>query len=134
MTDDRYGAALERLGLQDVRPLYRALLRQLKAEDPEAYGDAVRRYEDDVQPAVETGDDPLGEWIGYGRWLAGRLAPGRDVAVDPTGRAEELGDGTPPAGALLLHLPDSTRRRAMELALPAEPTDYQVEARELLCG
>lgn len=134
MSGDAYRAALERLEIQDVRPLYRALLKRLKTEDPDAYADAVRRFEDEVQPAVEASDDPLAEWIGYGRWLAEKLAPGRDVAVDPTGRSEELGDGSPPEGALVLHLPESTRRRAMELALPAEPTEFQEEARELLCG
>ena len=134
MTADAYRTSLEELGLEDVRPLYRALLKRLKTEDPDAYADAVRRFEDEVKPAVEEGDDPLGEWLAYGRWLAGRLAPGRDVAVDPSGRSEELGDGTPPEGSLLLHLPESTRRRAVELALPAEPTDHQEAARELLCG
>lgn len=134
MSGDAYRAALERLEIQDVRPLYRALLKRLKTEDPDAYADAVRHFEDEVKPAVEASDDPLGEWLEYGRWLADRLAPGRDVAVDPTGRSEELGSGPPPEGSLLLHLPESTRRRALELALPAEPTEFQREARELLCG
>lgn len=134
MSGDAYEAALDRLGLRDVRPLYRALLKRLKTEDPDAYADAVRRFEEEVRPALEASGDPLGEWLAYGRWLAERLAPGRDVAVDPTGRSRELGDALPPEGALLLHLPDGTRRRALELGLPAEPTEFQQEARELLCG
>lgn len=135
MSDDAsYRAALEQLGLRDVRPLYRAMLKRLKTEDPDAYADAVRRFEEKVRPAVEASDDPLREWLGYGRWLAGRLAPGRDVAVDPGGRSEELGDGRPPEDALLLHLPESTRRRAIELGLPAEPSEHQEATRELLCG
>lgn len=134
MTGDAYAEALERRGLRDVRPLYRALLKRLKTEDPDAYAEAVGRFEDEVKPAVEASDDPLGEWLGYGRWLADRLAPGRAVAVGPSGRSAEAADGPPPPEALLLHLPESTRRRALELALPAEPTDHQEATRELLCG
>lgn len=138
MTDEseaRYEAALAERGLRDVRPLYRELLKDLKMQDPDEYREAVRRYEEEVQPAAEEGEAPLREWIGYGRWLADRILEGRAVAVDPSGRSRELAEGaTPPEDALVLHLPESTRRRAMELAVPVEPTDYQEAARELLCG
>lgn len=131
----RYEAALAEHGLTDVRPLYRELLKELKVQDPDGYREAVRRYEEEVGPAAGEADDPVRPWIEYGRWLADALIDGRAVAVDRTGRARDLAEGAPPPeGALLLHLPESTRRRALELAVPAEPTDYQEAARELLCG
>lgn len=131
----RFRAALADRGLEDVRPLYRELLKELKVQDPDGYREAVRRYEEEVEPAAGASDDPVRPWIGYGRWLADRLIDGRAVAVDRTGRSDELAEGAPPPeGALLLHLPESTRRRALELAVPAEPTEYQEAARELLCG
>lgn len=135
MSGQGYEAALAERELADVRPLYRELLKELKAQDPDAYREAVRRYEEEVQPAAEEADDPLRRWLGYGRWLADRLIEGRAVAVDRTGRSREFAEGTaPPEGALVLHLPESTRRRALELAVPAQPTEYQEAARELLCG
>ena len=131
--ESRYREALAGRGLADVRPLYRELLRELKVQDPDGYREGVRRYEEEVQPAGR--DDPLGAWLAYGRWLADRLIEGRAVAVDPSGRARELDPGAPPPeGALLLHLPESTRRRALTLAEPEEPSEYQEAARELLCG
>ncbi len=131
----RYREALAGRGLADVRPLYRELLKELKVRDPDGYREAVRRYEEEVGPAAGEADDPVRPWIRYGRWLADRLIEGRAVAVDPSGRSEDLAEGAPPPeGALLLHLPESTRRRALELAVPAEPSEYQEAARELLCG
>lgn len=130
----RYREALTGRGLTDVRPLYRELLKELKVQDPDGYREAVRRYQEEVGPAAEEAEDPLRPWLGYGRWLADRLIEGRAVAVDRSGRSKELAEGAPPPeGALLLHLPESTRRRALELAVPAEPTEYQEAARELLC-
>lgn len=131
----RYREALAGRGLADVRPLYRELLKELKVRDPDGYREAVRRYEEEVGPRAAGADDPLRTWIAYGRWLADRLIDGRAVAVDPSGRARDLPDGgPPPEEALLLHLPDSTRRRALTLAAPAEPSEHQEAARELLCG
>ena len=135
MSAGSYEAALAEHGLADVRPLYRELLKELKVRDPDGYREAVRRYEEEVGPAAEAADDPVRPWLDYGRWLADTLIEGRAVAVDRTGRSRELAEGaSPPEGALLLHLPESTRQRALELAVPAEPTDYQEAARELLCG
>lgn len=139
MTDDegeaRLRAALDERELADVRPLYRELLKELKVQDPDGYREAVRRYEEEVGPEAAGEGDPLRAWVGYGRWLADRLIEGEAVAVDRSGRSREMAEGArPPEGALLLHLPESTRRRALELAVPAEPTEYQEAARELLCG
>jgi len=140
----RYRSALEAAGLRDVRPLYRALLKRIREEDADAYREAVRRYEEEVEPEVEESDDPLGVWLRYGAWLAGALVPGRIVAVDGSGRARDLDPGgggsvegvtgDVDGGPLLLHLPEPSRERALPLALPADPTGPQEATRELLCG
>lgn len=130
--DDRLAAALADRDLEDPRPLYRDLLRELRSEDPGAYEEAVERYEREV--AAAEGDDPVAAWFGYGRWLASRLAPGRAVAVDRSGRSRESDAGAPPPACLLLHLPESTSRRAITLAVPSHPTEHQEETRELLGG
>lgn len=150
--DRRYEAALDELGLEDVRPLYRDLLVRLKERDAGGYEEAVRRYREEVEPAVADATDPVRWWLRYGRWLADRLAPGTVVAVDGSGRSTELaleddgadavgaGSAAPegsetavPAGALLLHVPDEDREPALPLAVPAEPTVHQEATRELLC-
>lgn len=131
---DAYARSLEAHGLQDVQPLYRALLKRLKSRDAAAYEEAVARYRDRVEPAVEDpGRDPVEVWLAYGRWLAERLSPGEVRAVGPDGRADPVGDGAPP-GSLLLHLPDDRKERAICLAMPAAPTDPQKETADLLCG
>lgn len=132
MTDDPLAAAFAERDLEDPRPLYRDLLLELRDEDPDAYEEAVRRYREEVEPAAE-GEDALVAWIDYGRRLAARLAPGRAVAVDRSGRSRDAGRGPPPAACLLLHLPESTGRRAVTLAVPADPTEHQEQTRELLC-
>lgn len=129
----RLTAALAERELEDPRPLYRELLKELRSQDPVAYEDAVERYREEVVPAAE-GDDPLAAWTTYGRWLAARVAPGRAVSIDRSGRSREPGDGAPAAACLLLHLPESTSRRAIALAIPSDPTEHQQQTRELLCG
>jgi len=178
--EERYLARLEELGLADVRPLYRELLKRLRDQDAEAYREAVRRYEEELAPSMEEGGredagdplDPVREWIRYGAWLAAHVAPGSLTAVDRTGRArpldelapepeadpgsgrrepeaQQLGleeaaasppedetgddDGQVPSGALILHLPDRDREPGITLARPADPTEFQEAARELLC-
>lgn len=101
--EERYLAGLEELGLADVRPLYRELLKRLREEDAEAYREAVRRYEEELAPAMEeevTGDagnpvEPVRDWIRYGAWLAAHVAPGSLTAVDRTGRARPLDELAP---------------------------------------
>lgn len=96
--EERYRAALEGRGLRDVRPLYRQLLKRLREEDAEAYREGVRRYEEELAPAMEGADEPLREWLRYGAWLAARIAPGSVTAVDRTGRATDLEQLAPDAG------------------------------------
>lgn len=120
--------------MADPRALYRDLLRRLREDDPDAYEEAVGRYERDLGEADGGDADPVEAWIGYGRWLAGRLYPGRDVAVDREGRARELAERRVPEGALLLHLPEKRNVRALTLFLPLDPTPPQEATRELLVG
>ncbi|MEN8145953.1 MAG: hypothetical protein ABFS14_13525, partial [Gemmatimonadota bacterium] len=94
--------ALASAGMADPRPLYRELLRALKASDGESFAEASERYQSAVLPAI-AGDeaDPLSEWIGYGRWLAERCRSGRFVSVDGTGRAVDAPEGHSPSAVLL---------------------------------
>lgn len=141
--EERYGAALEERGLEDVRPLYRELLRRLQKADPDAYEEGIRRYREVVEPALDDGDDPLGPWLRYGAWLARRLTEGELAAVAPDGAATPVeADGGPGAprslgiapDTLLLHLPDDHGEPALPLAVPSEPTVHQEATREILCG
>ncbi len=130
---ERYHAALARHGIRDVQPVYRAILRSLKATDIPLYEEAVERYDAEVRAAVEEGsENPLLIWIRYGSWLANHVPPGRLVVVDASGRAGRSGD-PPPLGPLLLHLPDGKGDRAVTIAGPVEPSSAQEAAQELLC-
>jgi hypothetical protein len=130
---DLYAAGLSRYGLQDVQPLYRQLLRRLKTVDTTAYEEAVARYRDEVEALVEGAEDPVAVWVGYGAWLAPRLAPGALMAVDGNGRAEAAGM-PPPLGPMLMHLPRDTKVRGFVLAMPANPSSAQTETAALLCS
>lgn len=154
MSDDfeeRYARALEELGLEDVRPLYRELLVRLRKRDEDVYGEGVRRYREEVEPALEEGGDPLGPWLRYGAWVAARLTDGEIAAVGPDGAASTVEldggarDGAPgeagagdlsdlAPGTLLLYLPDDDGEPGFPLAVPAEPTVHQEATREILCG
>ena len=131
---ERYEAALARHGIRDVQPVYRAILRRLKATDIRLYEEAVERYDSEVRAAVEEGpENPLLIWVRYGSWLANHVSPGQLVVVDASGRAESSEDA-PPLGPLLLHLPDGKGERAVTIAGPVDPSAAQEAARELLCG
>ena len=126
--------ALEARGLADPRPLCREILKQLRDRDPDAYHEAVQRYENELASDGATeGEAGVAAWLDYGLWLAARLDPGRAVAVAPDGRAEET-TGAPPDGPLLLHLPDKRNRRALVVAAPRDPSPAQEATRELLAG
>lgn len=137
--EERYSAALEERGLEDVRPFYRELLVRLRNRDEDAYEEGVRRYREEVESALEEGGDPLGPWLRYGAWVAARLTDGEIAAVGPEGAAStveagagDLADVAP--GTLLLYLPDDDGEPGFPLAVPAEPTVHQEATREILCG
>lgn len=132
--DRRLEEALSRHRVQDVRPLYRQMLRRLRSVDEGAYESAVERYREELLPAlVEEGEDPLALWVRYGAGLAARLAPGHIVAVDRTGKAERPRE-IPVSEALLLYLPEEARQPVWALVEPREPTPPQRATRDLLCG
>lgn len=130
---DRYRQALDAYGLEDLQPLYRRLLVRLKSANAAAYEEAVARYRSDVEAVVDDADDPVALWIGYGAWLAPRLAPGELMTVDENGRARSA-ESPPPLGTMLMHLPGDRKHPAILLAMPADPSPAQRETAELLCG
>jgi len=126
--------ALAEAGFADPRPLYRDLLRRLREVDPEGFRVAADHYEAELLPAIaERGVDPVEAWLAYGGEIARRLAPGRLVAVNPTGRARPVGSAAPPAGALVLHLPEDGSRALLLLA-PRDPSEAQEATTTLLAG
>lgn len=130
--DARFEKAIEETGARDPREFYRGMLRELKAQDPDAYTEAVRLYHESVIRAIAQGEaDPLEAWLEFGRALAERLHPGRTVEVDATGRASTL---EPPArwDRLTLHLPDDERANAVPIGLPPELTSAQRATVDLL--
>jgi hypothetical protein len=130
---DAYARSLEKHGLEDVQPLYRALLRKLKSLDAAAYEEAVARYREDVEATETTSDtDPAAVWLAYGCWLAGRIEPGSLTTIADNGRAEATTE-PPPLGPMLIHLPEATNRRGFVLAMPSKATPAQRETAALLC-
>lgn len=130
--DQRFEQALGEAGARDPREFYRRRLRELRADNPDAFGRAVEYHDARLVPAVARDDsDPLAEWLEYGRFLAGLTCPGRTVQIDPTGLAAEY---TPPVPLdhLVLHLPDDTRRPALAVGLPPRLSPAQRATYDLL--
>ena len=130
----RTDSSLAGAGLEDPRPALRDLLRQLRAQDSEGFSEATERFAQVLVPAAasET-SDPLVAWIEYARWLSDRLAHGRAVRIDITGRASPA-SGDPEPGMLLVHIPDEQARRAMVLLAPRQLSEAQQETIRLLVG
>ena len=133
---DPTGEALERAALADMRPAYRKLLVRLKGSDPSAFEEASRRYTEELEPAIAGGDvDPILAWLEYGISLAERLAAGRTLAIDASGRARSFEPSSAPdAGVMILHVPEDDRAPATLLAIPSAPSDSQRETAALLAG
>lgn len=131
--EERYVAELSARRVGDVRPACRQLLKRLRVAEPDAYEAGVRRYEDELIPAIATGTvNPLDGWLAYGRWLADQLYDGRLVSVDETGRSADL-DSELPAGAMAIYLAPRDDEPAVLLAAPAAPSEHQAATRDLLC-
>lgn len=128
----RFERALEESGARDPRDFYRDRLRDLRARDEEAFLRAVEHYEQKLLPAVaEETSDPLVEWLEYGRLLAELTSPGKTVQIDPSGRAVAY-EPPVPHDHLVLHLPDSSRERAVPVGLPASLSPAQSATYQLL--
>ena len=130
--DQRFEQALTAAGARDPREFYRNRLRDLKAQDPEAFRRAVEYHDNRLVPAVAAADsDPLREWLEYGRFLATLVAEGRTVQIDTTGRAEAYAAPVP-ATHLVLHLPSDTRKPALAVGLPPRLSPAQRATYDLL--
>jgi hypothetical protein len=133
---DRTGEALKRAALTDMRPAYRKLLVRLKQTDPPAFEEASRRYREELEPAIAGGEiDPVLTWLAYGIWLAERLAEGRTLAIDASGRARSFEPAAAlDSGVMILHVPYDDRAPATVLAFPSTPSESQLETAGLLVG
>ncbi len=130
--DRNLNAAAAALGLADPRPAYRERLRLLKDDNPGAFADALRYYEQTVLPALATdGGDAMAAWVEYGSRIAALTTPGRMHAVDATGAAAKY---SPPVreGILLLHIPDDNTAPILVAASPSLPTPAQQATLDLL--
>jgi hypothetical protein len=130
----RLDEALASASSLDPRESLRTALRTLKESQPEAFGAALRYYEEVLVPRVaEPTSDPLAEWRRYGLEIARQVGAGRLVGVDASGRASDAAEteSAPPA-TLLLFLPQDARAPALLLSGPAALSPPQQAATTLL--
>ena len=130
--DRLFEEALERTGAKDPREFYRDRLRQMKADDPDAYQEAVDYYQSLLIPSiVDSGADPVTAWQKYGCRMAELTTPGKPVEVDTTGRMHRY-DPPSPEDRMLLHIPEGSKGRALVVGLPAELSSAQLATYDLL--
>jgi len=124
--DARFAAALAASGARDPREYYRTQLRELKRSNPEGYDQAVGYYQDELVPSIAERDaDPVEAWLAYGLLIARLAAPGRAVAIDPTGRSRPL-ESSGPVDDMILHVPDARHAPALLVGLPPKPSSAQM--------
>ena len=123
--DALFEEALTASGARDPRDYYRERLKDLKGANPEAYATAVTHYKEVLLPSIVEGSDPLLAWRAYGLKIAQMTAEGRTVDIDPTGVAQPYEEPGTPEG-MVLHLPTSTKIRALLVALPVDPSPAQL--------
>ena len=132
--DRRFAAALQQAELPDPRERSREWLRELRSRDEAAFRKALEYFERELVPAVANPDsDPVAAWTEYGLRLAQRLQSGSAIAIDSTGFSRP-GDAHTPLADLVLHLPTSTREKAMPVRLPPRLSPAQEAAYALLVG
>ena len=132
--DQIFGEALEKSGAKDPREFYRKQLRELKADDPVAYREAVAYYEDALVPSItESGDDPLAIWQQFGCRLAELTVPGTPVEIDQTGQRLPHAPPTP-ADRMVLHIPHGSKGRALVVGLPPKLSSAQLATYDLVVG
>jgi hypothetical protein len=130
--DRRFAIALQQAGLPDPRERYREWLRELRARDEGAFRKALEYFEQQLVPTVaDPGSDAVAAWTEYGLRLAQRLQSGSAVAIDATGLSRPC-DATAPLADLVLHLPSSTREKALPVRLPSRLSPAQEAAYALL--
>ena len=132
--DQIFEEALGQTGAKDPREFYRRRLREMKADNPEAYHEAVAYYENELVPSIaEAGDDPLTAWQRFGCRVAELTVAGRPIEIDLTGRTLPYEPPTP-ADRMVLHIPQGTKGRALVVGLPPELSAAQLATYDLLVG
>lgn len=130
--DARFERALQETGARDPRDFLRDRLRDLKANDPDAFRRALRYFEETLIPGVaDDASDPIAEWLQYSVVLGALVTPGRAVQIDAGGRAREYARPVP-LDALVLHLPSNAAHPALVLGLPPKLSPHQRAAYDLL--
>ncbi len=125
VAETRLAEALATSGASDPRDHCRETLRALKRSNPAGYEEGVAYYQHTLIPSIANrGAAPLEAWRDYGLLLGRLTAPGRPVAVNPTGRSRAF---EPPGDPddVVLHMPDKNRVRPVLVALPAKPSPAQ---------
>ncbi len=132
--DQIFEDALGQTGSKDPREFYRKRLREMKADNPDAYREAVAYYENELVPSIaEVGDDPLAAWQQFGCRMAALTVAGTPIEVDPTGRRLPYAPPTP-VDRMVLHIPGGSKGQALVVGLPAELSAAQLATYDLLVG
>ena len=132
--DQIFEDALGKTGAKDPREFYRKRLREMKADNPDAYREAVAYYENQLVPSIaEAGDDPLTAWQQFGCRMAELTVTGTAVEIDDTGRRLPYVPPTP-ADRMVLHIPQGSKGRALVIGLPPELSAAQLATYDLLVG
>jgi hypothetical protein len=126
----RLAEAAAGLGLADPRAPLRGRLKQLREQHHAAFERAVAHYEGDVLPQL-AGDDPIGAWLEYGRFVGQLTSNGRLTAIDATGRAASFRPPLQPA-TLVLFMPEDTAVEPLVVVAPAELSAAQQATIDLL--
>ncbi len=130
--DQIFEDALGKTGAKDPREFYRKRLREMKAENPDAYGEAVAYYQNELVPSIaEAGDDPLMAWQQFGCRMAELTVTGTPIEIDTTGRRRPYAPPTP-ADRMVLHIPQGSKGRALIIGLPPELSAAQLATYDLL--
>ncbi len=130
--DQIFEDALGKTGAKDPREFYRKRLREMKAENPDAYGEAVAYYQNELVPSIaEAGDDPLMAWQQFGCRMAELTVTGTPIEIDTTGRRRPYAPPTP-ADRMVLHIPRGSKGRALIIGLPPELSAAQLATYDLL--
>lgn len=129
--DARLEAALGGADHRDPRPFYRHALRYLREHDEDAFGAALRYFEEELVPAVAGEADALAAWAEYGAVLARGMGRGRMVELDTTGRAGGVETALGAEG-MVFYVPDDPAAPVLVLRYPRAATPAQHAAYELL--
>ena len=126
--------ALGQTGAKDPREFYRKRLREMKADNPDAYREAVAYYENELVPSItEAGHDPLTAWQRFGCRMAELTVTGKPIEIDATGRRRPCAPPTP-ADRMVLYIPQGSKGRALVVGLPPELSAAQLATYDLLVG